>query len=191
MIRSMAPAGSSISSCALQFPLILPAQPLEEQSASRRGRHSCNITIPWPSSRTGAYCTARKNWDRVHRSHLGSGGRVPPSALASRKKYERRVVKSVDGSSVQLTSTPAKQAGYPQPRGQKPGCGFPAMGIIGLLEHYHGGWEKFATSTGIARDAKVAHEVLDRSGEGDMACAERVFCTCELTRRLLGQHEPK
>jgi hypothetical protein len=54
-------------------------------------------------------------------------------------KDEGLVVKSIDGSSVQLEGTSENQAGYPQPAGQKPGCGFPVMGIMGVLDHAHGG----------------------------------------------------
>lgn len=37
------------------------------------------------------------------------------------------------GRGITLADTPANQAEYPQPSGQKPGCGFPLMQVVGLL----------------------------------------------------------
>lgn len=86
-------------------------------------------------------------------------------------------MKSIDGSSVQLEDTPEKQARYPQPASQKPGCGFPVMGVMGVFNHSHRGWEDFATCTESAHDAPVAHKLLDNVGVGDLACADCAFCT--------------
>ena len=147
-----------------------------------------DVDIPRPSSATGAYCTARQKMGiaflRAIRDRVNA---YLQARVRAEDKYEELVVKSIDGSSVQLADTPANQAEYPQPKGQKTGCGFPVMGIMGVLNHSHGGWERFATSTGTAHDAKVAHEVLDCFGEGDLACADRAFCTYELITKLLGQ----
>ena len=38
--------------------------------------------------------------------------------------WQGRAVKVLDGSSVSLTDTPDNQAAYPQPSGQRAGCGF-------------------------------------------------------------------
>ena len=216
--RRKALLGSSIASYALQFSHILPADFLDELSASKRRRHYCNTNIFWawlaqileanascskgvslvqawcadanlpaPAADTGAYCKARK---RIGRAFLRAlRGRVN-AHLAARvrpdDKYEGLVVKSIDGSSVQLEDTPENQASYPQPSSQKPGCGFPVMGVMGVLNHSHGGWEDFATSTESAHDAPVAHKLLHNFGEGDLACADRAFCTYEIISLLLG-----
>ena len=44
-----------------------------------------------------------------------------------------RPVKVVDATSTQLPDTAANQARYPQPSGQKPGCGFPVMKVMALF----------------------------------------------------------
>ena len=47
-------------------------------------------------------------------------------------------------------------SGYPQSSTQKPGCGFPMMGIVGVLNLSHGGWEGFETCDQRAHDANIA-----------------------------------
>src|SRR5262249_61609404 len=46
--------------------------------------------------------------------------------------HGRRVVLA-DGSSVSMPDTPANQREYPQPRQQKPGCGFPIARVVVLI----------------------------------------------------------
>ena len=217
--RRKALLGSSIASYALQFSHILPADFLDEQSASQRRRHYCNTNIFWawlaqileanascskgvslvqawcadanlpaPAGDTGAYCKARKRigvgFLRALRGRVTAhlGARIRPE-----DKYEGLDVKSIDGSSAQLEDTAENQACYPQPASQKPGCGFPVMGVMGVLNHSHGGWEDFATCTESAHDAPVAHKLLHNFGAGDLACADRAFCTYEFISLLLGQ----
>jgi hypothetical protein len=147
-----------------------------------------DANLPAPSADTGAYCKARKRikvaFLRVLRGRVNAHleARIRPE-----DKYEGLVMKSIDGSSAQLEDTAANQAVYPQPSSQKPGCGFPVMGVMGVLNHCHGGWEDFATSTESAHDAPVAHKLLHNFGEGDLACADRAFCTYELISLLQGR----
>lgn len=39
----------------------------------------------------------------------------------------------IDGTSVSAPDTPNNQQAYPQPGGQKPGCGFPLIKLVGVL----------------------------------------------------------
>ncbi|MGY8750382.1 MAG: hypothetical protein ACKVHR_20265 [Pirellulales bacterium] len=43
-------------------------------------------------------------------------------------------IKAIDGTSVRLMDTPKNQEQYPPPSGQKPGCSFPVMGLVGVLD---------------------------------------------------------
>lgn len=90
--------------------------------------------LPPCSSRTGAYCTARKKlpegffaWlDRSVGANLAA--RVAPEWL-----WKGREVLVFDGSTVSMPDTPANQAAYPQPRSQKPGVGFPLARIAAVF----------------------------------------------------------
>ena len=80
------------------------------------------------SSDTGGYCKARKRlktpWMEDLQSMLVS---TLQSTAGDRGLWQGRSVRIVDGSSVSMPDTPANQKRYPQPDGQKKGCGFPVL----------------------------------------------------------------
>ena len=102
-------------------------------------------------------------------------------------KWRGLVVKSLDGSSVQLMDTPENQQEYPQPSSQKPGCGFPVMAICGVLNHAHGGWEKVVCDHWKRHDASMATELMDCFGAGDLVVGDRAFGSWEMKARLRAQ----
>ena len=78
-----------------------------------------------------AYVQARQ---RVPGGHLEKALRATAQAAQSRagncKLLQGRPIKAVDGSTTQLADTPQNQKRFPQPRMQKPGCGFPVMKFV-------------------------------------------------------------
>src|SRR5207247_2641053 len=52
----------------------------------------------------------------------------------------------IDGTTTSLPDTPKNQRAYPQPGGQKPGCGFPLLKLVGL----------FSLGTGVLLDTPKA-----------------------------------
>lgn len=78
-----------------------------------------------------AYVQARQ---RVPREHLEKALRATAQAAQSRasqpKDLQGRSVKAVDGSTTQMADTPANQKRFPQPKMQKPGCGFPVVKFV-------------------------------------------------------------
>lgn len=61
-------------------------------------------------------------------------------------------------------------------------CG--ALGIVGVLNLSHGGWEGFETCQQRDHDARVAPRLLKHVDCGDVILADRAFCTYELIARL-------
>ncbi len=129
------------------------------------------------SPENSAYCQARKRLPESFLQEL-----VPKLAdqLESQVHTEHlwmgRRVKIVDGSSLSMPDTAANQKLYPQPRGQKPGCGFPVMRLVVV----------FSLATGaILRTARGAlgqsERILFRSLQGvlqagEVLLADRGFC---------------
>lgn len=210
---------ASISTYAMQFSHMLPADFLHGLSFSRRIRHYCNVVVFWtwlsqifeanaslskavslvqawcedsglpaPGRDTGAYSRGR---GRLGEKFLAAvQGRVNAymnARIQPRDTYRGHVVKSIDGSSVSLDDTVENQAEYPQPTSQKPGCGFPVMGIMGVLNHSHGGWEDFVQGKQSAHDAPIFHKLLHCFNPGDILCGDRAFCTYELMSTMLGR----
>lgn len=141
--------------------------------------------LPTPSAGNGAYCTARK---RLRLEFLQTIFKHVVQTLNRRirpeDKWKGLVVKSIDGSSVQLMDTEANQSVFPQPSTQKKGCGFPVMGVAGVLNHAHGGWEGYVSALHTEHDHKVAHRLIQYFEAGDLALADAAYSSYELIIRF-------
>ena len=145
--------------------------------------------LPAPSSDTSTYCQARIRLkgsflvDIHHRiiSHLRS-------RTAERDQCQGFNLKALDGSSMQLMDTEVNQKKYPQPSVQKAGCGFPVMGVVGLLDLGHGGWEHFETFPNSHSEITAAPCLLKHLGENDLLLGDRGFCSYELIALCDARH---
>jgi len=92
--------------------------------------------------------------------------------------WHGRKVRVVDGSTVTMPDTPENQAAYPQPKSQKPGCGFPIARILVI----------FSLSVGTVLEAAIGkykgkqtgensllRGLYDALDEGDIILADRYF----------------
>ena len=137
-----------------------------------------------PTGGTSGYCMARVNLREdfleqvAHRITNTLGQRIGPV-----DRWHGLTLKAIDGSSVQLMDTEANQEAYPQPSSQKQGCGFPVMGIHGVVNLSHGGWEGFVTCDSRRHDARAARHLLKHIEEGDLLLADRAYCSYELIAR--------
>ena len=147
-----------------------------------------DVGLAVPNPDTGAYSRGR---GRLPIEFLNAvNGRVNAHLSARIKPedtYQGHVIKSIDGSSMALDDTEENQSEYPQPSSQKPGCGFPVMGIMGVLNHSHGGWEDFAEGEQSAHDAPIYRKLLHCFQAGDILCGDRAFCTYELMSSMQGR----
>ena len=146
--------------------------------------------LPEPGGDTGGYCQARMRLseeflDSVHHEVCRKLNRTSPSG----DRWKGMRLKAIDGSSVTLADTSENQALYPQHSSSKPGCGFPIMGIVGVVDLGHGGWEGFATCIWKEHDARVAPRALKYISKGDLLLADRGFCSYELLYRTTVQRE--
>jgi hypothetical protein len=141
--------------------------------------------LPVPNKDTGAYSRGR---GRLPLEFLTAASKRINAHLNTRIQladtYQGHVIKSIDGSSMTLDDTEDNQSEYPQPSTQKKGCGFPLMGIMGVLNHAHGGWEDFAEGEQSAHDAPIYLKLLHCFNPGDILCGDRAFCTYELMSNL-------
>ena len=93
--------------------------------------------------------------------------------------YGRRL-KAIDGTSVKLMDTPENQAKYPQPPGQKPGCGFPVMGVVGVLDLARGTLSNYITCPYTQHDIKGFYQLREQFEPFDVAIGDRAFCSYEM-----------
>ncbi|MEM9478812.1 MAG: IS4 family transposase [Verrucomicrobiota bacterium] len=138
-----------------------------------------------PKGDTSGYCQARK---RLCHDFLDQVlGRIMKSLRTGIRigdRWHGMTLKAIDGTSVKLMDTPENQDQYPQPSGQKAGCGFPVMGMVGMVNLSHGGWEGFTTGGCNEHDARGAQRLLDLVAQDDLILADRAFCSFELIARI-------
>ena len=130
----------------------------------------------WLNPCSSAFCGARARlpMDWLHRLWLRAATLLSTSAPSLPGCHDRRVL-VVDGTSVQTPDTELNQKEWPQPKSQKPGCGWPLINLLGifclssgaLLHAAHG---KYKTSE--ARLFAFLRHVLKR---GDIVVADRGF----------------
>lgn len=137
---------------------------------------------------TSAYCKARSRLPldimQDINAHLAERlvRNTPRDTL-----WRGRRIKLVDGTGVSMPDTTANQALYPQSSGQKPGCGFPAMNLVGI----------FCLSSGallhVAKDSRQVHEtkLFERLWytveRGDVIVADRGYCSFGAFANLAGR----
>ena len=130
------------------------------------------------SSSTAAYTKARQRLDPNSIQGVGQHlierleGRVQPSQL-----WHGRRVQVVDGTTVSMPDTPENQAKYPQPSSQKVGCGFPQMRIVGLFSLASGALLDFAKSSIHVHESILFRQLIATLKKGDIALADRGFCS--------------
>ena len=134
---------------------------------------------------TGAYCQARK------RLPLDTLQRVAVAVAAAGEKtaqlwHELRP-KLIDGTTVSLPDTQKNQQAYPQSSSQKPGCGFPLMKLVGVFSLATGVLLDYAKGNKHQHELRLLRGLLDQFKHGDLAVADRGFCSYVLLALLLAR----
>jgi hypothetical protein len=127
--------------------VLTPAQPCRETvrqiQAVRRLRRKPGI-----SSATGGYCHARGRLPEAVLEGMWQAiaGQLAEEATSAMHWRGLRVA-VVDGTACSMPDTPENQAAWPQPGGQKPGCGFPVVKLVGLFSLATGAAHALVTGT--------------------------------------------
>jgi hypothetical protein len=137
-----------------------------------------------PSPDRGAYCKARM---RLAQRDLDP---IATEQLALMKPEQDglwcgRRVRLMDGSGLSMPDTPQNQEKWPQPKGQKKGCGFPVMHLVALFSLASGAilaWAQDALSVG---ERLLGQELWQHLQSGDVLLADRGSCSFSEIWRLL------
>ena len=132
---------------------------------------------------TSAYCQARK------RLSLDTLGRVRVGVAAAGEKmaelWHGLRPKVIDGTTVSAPDTPKNQRAYPQSRSQKPGCGFPLIRLVGIFSLATGVLLDYAKGNKHQHELPLLWKLLDGFKRGDLALADRGFCSYVLLALFL------
>jgi hypothetical protein len=129
-----------------------------------------------PDDNTSAYVQARKRLphERLERM-LDATAQAADRRAGEVGHLGGRPVKVVDGSSVQLPDTPENQQEYPQPSGQKPGCGFPVMHLVVLFSLAAGAVLEVAMGNLHQHDLRLFALLWETLRAGDILLGDRAF----------------
>ncbi len=131
---------------------------------------------------TSAYCQARQ------RLSLDTLQRLRVAAAAAGEKTASRWhglrPKVIDGTMINLPDTDTNQRAYPQSRNQQPGCGFALMKLVGVFSLTSGVLLDYAKGNKHQSELRLLKRLLDTFQRGDVAVADRGFCTYVLLALL-------
>lgn len=132
--------------------------------------------LPPVSQSDSAYIQARLRLpkERLEKA-LAATAQTADRRVGSSPKLQGRPVKVVDGSSTPLADTPANQRRYPQPRSQKPGCGFPLMKFVVIFSLCSGAVLHVLLGNLHHHDLRLLRGLWDELKKGDILLGDRAF----------------
>jgi hypothetical protein len=106
---------------------------------------------------------------------LAATAQAAERRAAPSPRLQGRPVKVVDGSSVQVPDTAANQKEYPQPSGQKPGCGFPVLKLVVLFSLASGALLDVIIGNIHSHDLRLFHRLWECLKAGDILLGDRAY----------------
>ena len=130
------------------------------------------------SPHTAAYCQARAKipTDTLDKINANLADRMQ-SQIPNAQLWHGRHVKLVDGTGLSMPDTLDNQVRWPQSKSQKPGCGFPAMTLVGIFCLLTGALFKVAYGDQHTHESKLFQTLWDALEKGDLLVADRGFCS--------------
>lgn len=139
-------------------------------------------------SGTSAYCQAR---GRLPLATLTKLHQTLADKLSARvttpELWLGRHVKVVDGTGVSMPDTTANQKAWPQPAGQKPGCGFPVVKLVACFCLASGALLAWVEGTLKEHECRLLLKLLSVFKRGDVVLADRGFSSYASLATLLAR----
>jgi hypothetical protein len=132
---------------------------------------------------TSAYCQARQRLPLEILQRLRAA--LAANAEKTSQLWRGLTVKLIDGTSASAPDTKENQRAYPQPGGQKPGCGFPLIKLVGVFSLATGALLDYAKGSKRQHELRLLNQLLDSFKPGDLAVADRGFSSYVLLALLL------
>lgn len=136
------------------------------------------LQLKIPGSSNVAYCKARSRLDTADVDAVRAA--VLQRVLARVQADQRwlgHTVKVVDGTGIRLPDTAANQAQWPQPGGQRPGCGFPVVQLVGCFCLASGAVIDWVETALKCHECRIFRRMLHLFSPSDVVLGDRGFCS--------------
>jgi hypothetical protein len=133
--------------------------------------------LQMPSAATSAYCRARMKLSFQELKKIFEYSYESLETLAGKRDYWGRRVVVVDGTGVSIPDTIENQRVWPQPRQQKPGCGFPVAKILGCFSLRTGGMLSYEIGNQHQHELPLLRKQYDVFQDSDILLADKGFCS--------------
>jgi hypothetical protein len=135
---------------------------------------------------TGAYCQARRRFPlSLLEKALSAAAQAAVQRAPRCLLLAGRALKILDGSSVRLADTAKNQKEFPQPKNQKPGCGFPVLRLVVLYCGTSGAVLARRIGSLCKSELKLFYGLAKELRKGDILIADRGFANFTLLAFLL------
>jgi len=128
------------------------------------------------SKSTSAYCRARARLGAKLLIHIFRHV-TDAVALAAGVLGEQNRLLVMDGTTLSMPDTDANRSVYAYAPGQKPGCGFPLMYVLGIFDLRTGACLRVVKSAARRHDSALAWRIIGSLRAGDTLLADRAFCS--------------
>lgn len=157
------------------FQVLTPNTSCREVALQLRALLGLHADEPINTS-SAAYCQARARlpFEPLEEA-LRHSARAAEQRAGRHGHLAGRPVKVVDATSVKLPDTDPNQRRYPQPRNQKPGCGFPVMKMAALFSLTSGAILAVVRESLHWHDVRLFRRLWSWLTEGDIVLADRAF----------------
>jgi len=146
-------------------------------AVSRIIAYLVNEKVEIPSTDTSAYCQARSRLpEELLQKLFGKVAQDLEEKATAENLWCGRHLKVIDGSTVSMPDTPENQKAYPQPKSQKPGCGFPIAKIGVIFSLATGATIALAIDVLNTHDLKLARKLYQFLNPLDVLLGDRAFC---------------
>jgi hypothetical protein len=170
---------SIATACAFLQQVLNPGQPCRETVRASNIARLSSRRRP-VSDNTSAYCQARRRLpEHLLQQLWESLAQRLEAAVPVAQRWHGLRVGVVDGTGLSMPDTSANQRLYPQPSGQKPGCGFPVIKLVALFSLATGAVHAFAKG-GLRKnhERNLFHELWHVVVAGfQLLLGDRGFCS--------------
>jgi hypothetical protein len=133
--------------------------------------------VELPSTNSSAYCQARARLpEELLQKLFGKVAQGLEDKTPVEYLWCGRHVKVIDGSSVSMPDTLENQEIYPQPKSQKPGCGFPIAKIGVIFSLATGAATALAIDVLNTHDLRLGRKLYQFLNPKDVLLGDRAFC---------------